>query len=436
MDRNKKIGFFLIVIAGLLIAVATRHRDPATEESVEELPPVRLNEVLTNELSDTSTLAGLDRKVIRYMRDWGLHGAQLSVMRGDSLLYAKGYGAADDTLAMQPSNIMRVASVSKLITAAGIMVLQERDSLNIHDKVFGPDGILNDSLITASIIDTGRYYRITVEDLMRHKGGFGGSDPMFHTANIIREYGLSSPPDPVSLTRIVMRRKPRFMPGTDHQKYSNFGYLLLSMVIEKVTGQDYETFMKENVLEPAGCFDMHIAENFYQDKYPGETRYYVPDDDEMVEAYNGSGEMTVKCYGGNDVRSLLGAGAWVTSCAELARFVASIDGRPEVPDILSPESVAQMTEYFDERTYSLGWNDTNPEHGWTRTGTFAGTTALIKYFPDGECWIFMSNTSTWRGPGLARYTATLFDELRQAYSGSFPARDLFSTRLLENSEEE
>lgn len=415
-------GIIVIVLALVLVL---RHGGKRAEEPVEEEPvPVHLNEVLTNELSDTSILAGLDRKMRNYMIRWGLHGAQLAVMRADSLLYAKGYGVADDSLGMQPSNIMRVASVSKLITAAGIMVLQERDSLNIHDKVFGPRGILSDSIITASIRDTSRYYRITVEDLLRHKGGFGGSDPMFHTASIIRDNGLPSPPDSLTLTSIVMRRRPRFLPGTD-QRYSNFGYLLLSMIIEKVSDQDYETFMRENVLEPAGCWDMHIAENFYQDKQPNEVRYYVPDDDEMVEAYNGSGEMTVKCYGGNDVKHLYGAGAWVSSCAELARFVASIDGKPEVPDILSAESVAQMTEYFDERTYSLGWNDTHPEHGWTRTGTFAGTTALIKYFPDGECWIFMSNTSTWRGPGLARYTAALFDELRRGYSDKFPARDLF-----------
>lgn len=422
----------ILIASGILLALAllillTRHRSHE-EEAVEENPvPVKLNEVLTNELSDTSSLYGLDRRVRDYMYRWGLHGAQLSVMRRDSLLYSKGYGFADDSLGMEPGNIMRMASVSKLLTAVGIMVLQERGLLDIHDKVFGPSGILCDSLITAAIRDSSRYYRITVEDLLRHRGGFGGSDPMFHTAGIIHEYRLTSPPDSLTLTRIVMRRRPRFLPGTS-QKYSNFGYLLLSMIIEKVSGQGYEDFMRENVLEPAGCWDMHIAENFYQDKRPNEVRYYVPDDDEMVEAYNGSGEMTVKCYGGNDVRSLYGAGAWVASTAELARLVASIDGRPEVPDILSAESVAQMTEYFDESTYSLGWNDTHPEHGWTRTGTFAGTTALIKYFPDGECWIFLSNTSTWRGPGLARYTAALFDDLRRSYSSRFPAQDLFSYR--------
>lgn len=84
-----------------------------------------------------------------------------------------------------------------------------------------------------------------------------------------------------------------------------------------------------------------------------------------------------------------------------------------------------MTAYHAPEWYSLGWNDTNPEKGWTRTGTFTGTSALIKYFPDGECWIFVTNTSTWRGPRLATATAELFDECRLRYSGKFPKRNMF-----------
>ena len=122
---------------------------------------------------------------------------------------------------------------------------------------------------------------------------------------------------------------------------------------------------------------------------------------------------------------LSGAGAWCGSPAELARFVASIDGRDEVPDIISKEAVAQMTEYIDSDTFSLGWNDTNPEKGWNRTGTLSGTTALIKYFPDGECWILITNTSTWKGPGQARYTNELFKQCRELYSVKLPAINLF-----------
>lgn len=414
------------LVATLIVVIAGKSAfgKRASSERESRPVPVNLNVTLTNEMSDTSSLAGFDRMVKNYLTYWAIHGASLSVMRNDSLLFAKGYGEADSGLEMQPGYILRMASVSKLVTAAGIMVLQDRGLLNIKDHVFGPDGILNDSTYNAAIKDT-LYYRITVEDLLRHKGGFSrrGGDPMFSTRWIMMQNGWSEAPTQEQLMELQLKRRLKFVPGTA-QEYSNFGYLALSMVIEKVSGMDYETFLQENVLRPAGCVDFHIAGNYYKHKLPNETRYYVQHDDEPAEEFNNSGRKVTRCYGGNNVTGLSGAGAWAASTPELALFVASIDGRPEVPDIISRESVDQMTEYFDESTYSLGWNDTKDGY-WTRTGTFAGTSALIKYFPDGECWIFISNTSTYKGPGLARHTAELFDRLREKYSTRLPARNMF-----------
>ena len=409
----------------LFLGVSLFSKKSSAEEAVAARLPVNLNETLTNEMSDTSILAGIDAKVKEYMTYWGLKGVSLSVMRNDSLLYAKGFGIADTDRPMEPGNILRVASVSKLVTAVGIMVLQDRGQLSIKDTVFGPGGILNDSLYVAAIRDP-LYKTITVEDLLRHRGGFSrrGGDPMFSTRWIMMQNGWTTVPTQEQLMELQLKRPLRFAPGTA-QEYSNFGYLALSMIIEKVSGMSYEDFIQQNVLQPAGCLGFRIAGNYYKDKYPEEVRYYVQHDDEPADEFNNSGRKVTRCYGGNDVTGFSGAGAWVASAPELALLVASIDGRPEVPDIISPESVAAMTEYVDENTYALGWNDTKPDAGWTRTGTFAGTSALVKYFPDGECWVFITNTSTYKGPGLARFTNNLFETLRASYSDKFPARNLF-----------
>ena len=171
---------------------------------------------------------------------------------------------------------------------------------------------------------------------------------------------------------------------------------------------------------------MHIASNYYEDKRENEVRYYTHEGDgKFIEEYNKSGRIVERCYGGNNIPLLEGAGAWRGSTAELARFVAAIDGRDGVKDIISAESLAQITEYFDKDTVALGWNDTTPEKGWSRTGTLSGTTALVKYFPDGECWIMITNTSTWRGPGQARYTDALFKQCRELYGDKLPKRNLF-----------
>ena len=419
----------IIIIALTAAAIATAfviiHKPIPKPEPIEG-PRVYLNEKLTNEMSEIDGCEGIDKKVRAFMRQWQIKGASLAVMRNDSLVYAKGYGWADaaDSVEMAPSNILRMASVSKLITATGIMVLQDRDSLSIKDTVFGPSGILNDSLFN-SVIKDKNYHKITIEHLLRHQGGFN-RDPLFSSLDVMKQLKLDNPPVKEDFYRLVLRNKLRFMPG-EWEKYSNFGYLLLSEIIEKVTGKPYEQFIREEVLRPAGCYDMHIGGSYYSDKRDNEVRYYTHEGDgKFIEEYTGSGKMVERCYGGNNIPMLSGAGAWCGSPAEIARFVASIDGRPEVPDILTKESVELMTGYYDRDTFSLGWNDTHSDKGWSRSGTLSGTTALVKLFPDGECWVFISNTSTWKGPRQANYTDALFRSLRQSYSSKLPQRDMFN----------
>jgi CubicO group peptidase (beta-lactamase class C family) len=429
MSRRQLLTTLILIfsVAALVTAIVTgsrRNRDIMTDEIEETV--FRLNDTLTNEMSNIPDLLAMDKKVNAYLRKWHMKGASLAITRGDSLVYAKGYGWADEEngLEMSPRHILRMASVSKLITAAGVMVLHDRGELNIKDTVFGPSGILNDSTITALIKDK-NYYKITVEHLMRHQGGFR-RDPLFSSRDVMNQLHLDHAPEAEDFYRVVLNRRLKFAPGS-WQSYSNFGYLLLSKIIEKVSGMPYEEFIRTEVLAPAGCYDMHIAGTYYEDRKDNEVRYYTHEGDgKYIEEYNNSNVMVERCYGGNNIPMLSGAGAWCGSPAEIARFVASIDGRPEVPDILTKESVELMTGYYDRDTFSLGWNDTHPDKGWSRSGTLSGTTALVKLFPDGECWVFISNTSTWKGPRQANYTDALFRSLRQSYSSKLPQRDMFN----------
>ena len=428
MSRRELLTTIILIfsVAAIVTAVVagSRRKQNIIEEC--EASVFRLNDTLTNEMSNIPDLLAMDKKVNAYLNKWHMKGASLAITRGDSLVYAKGYGWADEEngLEMTPRHILRMASVSKLITAAGIMVLHDRGDLNINDTVFGPSGILNDSTITALIKDK-NYYKITVEHLMRHQAGFR-RDPLFSSRDVMHQLQLDHAPEAEDFYRVVLNRRLKFAPGS-WQSYSNFGYLLLSKIIEKVSGMPYDEFIRTEVLEPAGCYDMHIAGTYYEDKRDNEVRYYTHEGDgKYIEEYTDSDVMVERCYGGNHIPLLSGAGAWCGSPAEIARFVASIDGRPEVPDIITKESVDLMTGYYDRDTFSLGWNDTHPDKGWSRTGTLSGTTALVKLFPDGECWVFISNTSTWKGPRQANYTDALFKSLRQSFSGKLPQRDMFN----------
>lgn len=388
---------------------------------------MHLNDTLTNALSAQPELHAMDSIMQRYLKRWEIHGAQLAISRHDSLLYARGFGYADKDrqIPMEPSYIMRMASVSKLVTTTGIMKLRDMGKIRLSDKVFGPKGILNDTFYVNSIRDK-RYFDITVEQLLRHKAGFTNyaGDAIFSTRYIMQQNHLTTPPDHRTLLRIVLRRHLGYTPGTA-QRYCNIGYTLLSLIIEKRTGMSYENFMQRYVLNPAGCYDFHIAGNYLKDRRKNETVYYMHSSSVPVPEFNNSGRMVVRCYGENDITTALGAGAWVASAAELCRLVASIDGDRTVPDVISPQAVKLMTQEMPDHQFSLGWNFTPRNRPWIRTGSLVGTSALVLRYPDGECWVFITNTSTWKGHKFSQDTMALFEKLRKRFGSKMPKRNMF-----------
>ncbi len=401
----------------------SREKDSIYEASNRK----HLNDTLTNAMSSRPELHAMDSIMQSYLKRWEIHGAQLAISRHDSLLYARGFGYADKDrqIPMEPSYIMRMASVSKLVTATGIMKLRDMGKIRLSDKVFGPKGILNDTFYVNSIRDK-RYFDITVEQLLRHKAGFTNyaGDAIFSTRYIMQQNHLTTPPDHRTLLRIVLRRHLGYTPGMA-QRYCNIGYTLLSLIIEKRTGMSYENFMQRYVLNPAGCYDFHIAGNYLKDRRKNETVYYMHSSSVPVPEFNNSGRMVVRCYGENDITTALGAGAWVASAAELCRLVASIDGDRTVPDVISPQAVKLMTQEMPDHQFSLGWNFTPRNRPWIRTGSLVGTSALVLRYPDGECWVFITNTSTWKGHKFSQDTMALFEKLRKRFGSKMPKRNMF-----------
>ncbi len=428
--RKKSIFIICLIFVAGIILITKRCVSSCSSLSKEEkdtISHVHLNDSLTNALSEGDAYHEMDSLIVRYLKRWEINGAQLVITRNDSLLYARGFGYADKEkdIKMQPNMVMRFASVSKLITAVGIMKLWEMHKLKMSDKVFGAKGILNDTLYNNSIKDK-RYYDITVEQLLRHKAGFNNyaGDPMFSTRYIIMQNHLTTPPDHKTLLRILLKRHLGYTPG-QAKCYSNLGYMLLSMIIEKKSGMKYEDFMQKYVLHPAGCFDFHIAGTYYEDRRPNEVKYYMHHGSVNVYEYNNSGRMVPRCYGENDVPRLAGAGAWCGSAAELSRLIASIDGIPYVKDILNKKSIEFMTQEQPDHNFSVGWNYTAKGKPWIRTGSLSGTSALVLKYPDKQCWILITNTSTWKGHGFSNDSMAFFEKLKKKYMDKMPKKDLF-----------
>lgn len=437
--------FITVIIIGLIILfkpwlfdvtgnVFTSENDSTLVSSVNTLDSIQLlpaNQVITNEDSELTMTKRFDRLIQHFMQKWELKGASFALMKDDRLIYSKGYGFADveAKIPMDVMHVFRIASVSKLITAVGIMKLQEEGKLKLDDHIFGPQGILNDSVFL-NIRDP-RSKTITVENLLRHQGGYSIAygDPMFCPLDIAQKMNVTPPADLTTMIRFVLSRRLSYMPG-ESTAYSNIGYGILSKVIEKVSGQDYESYIRKNILLPAGCFDMHLGKNLYENKLPNEVKYYEVSNAEQIPACDGSGKLVPRSNGGNNIEELYGAGGWVASPSELLRFLASIDDNPSIPDILQPSSIAYMTQNIPH-CLPIGWIETTNKGDWIRTGTLAGTSALMKKQSDGYAWVFLTNTSSWKGSRFHYYIDKAVDRAMATVT-IWPQRDLFEMQNMDH----
>lgn len=435
--------FFWIAGTLILILIVRPWRWLAHQEKLQvaatpqpvQVDPVPLNKILSNADSELPEAVKFDRAVMAFLRKWDLTGASLAIMKDGNLIYAKGYGWADreDGEPMEVRHILRVASISKLITATAVMKLWEQGKLQLEGQVFGPNGILNDERF--SHYTDKRMEQVTVEQLLRHRGGFTtrAGDPMFNWQLVERVLKRQPPYDMNDYVEYATRSGLGYRPG-GRTYYSNLGYVVLSKVIEKVSGVPYERYVQDSILAPAGCYDMHIGRSRHEDKFPNEVRYYETKEAEPVPACDGSGQMVAKSNGGNDISGLSGAGGWVASPTELLRFVAAIDGDPSRKDILKPETVRRMTQET-KGMLPIGWMHAKADGTWSRTGSMSGTNALLRKQSNGYVWVFVTNTSSWKGSRFHGYISSM---LRQAFGKveEWPEKDMFEADSLMGSENE
>jgi CubicO group peptidase (beta-lactamase class C family) len=365
----------------------------------EKLTPGNIR--LTNAVTESKEFAGMERIINSFMHSWEIAGASIVVAKDGKLVFARGFGLADKSknINTQPYNKFRIASISKLVTAVAIMKLQEEGRLSVTDKVFGPDGILNDTLYSEP--KDKRVYNITVGHLLSHEGGWTTrwGDQMFIPFVVAEQMGVVPPVDTKTIVRFALNKNLHFTPGTG-RSYSNLGYAILGLVIEKVTGISYYEYCKKEILEPLGIYDMTLARNLPDKKAPFEVTYYEPGDAILKPSIYGSGEMVPASYGGNDIESLGGAGAWLATAPDLMKLLLAVDGFDSKKDILNDESIKFMTD--NNNSYApIGWKTTVYDGTWWRTGSFPGSAGMMKRQPDGIAWVVLLNSSAWNGPEIS-----------------------------------
>ncbi len=423
MDRIRKI-----LLATLLVLLVSYNPGAVERSNVvtDKLTPGNIR--LSNTNSSGKEFTAAEKTIRSFMHRWSIAGASVAISLDGKLIYAKGFGYADTTSKeeTQPYHKFRIASISKLVTAVAIMKLQEEGKLSLRDRVFGPDAILNDPYFSNP--KDKRVYGITVAHLLSHEGGWTQrwGDQMFMPLLIADKMGVKPPADARTIVRFALDKGLHFTPGTG-KAYSNLGYTILGLIIEKVSGMSYEEYCRKAVLEPLGIYDMSLAHNLLSQKAPFEVTYYEPSDVVLKPSIYGTGELVPPSYGGNDIEALGGAGAWLATAPDLIRLMLAVDGFKTRQDILTSQSIEFMTDN-DNGYAPIGWKTTVYNGTWWRTGSFPGSAGMMKRQSDGIGWVILFNSSAWNGPEIYSYINNMMYRVLSQVK-HWPNNDLFNYSL-------
>lgn len=420
---NRKLIAFIIVFSGQLIFSLSEKSFSNIEERNESTYSVARR--LTNEMSAFPAVNDSEAMIEEFMEKWNIAGASVAITKDERLIYAKGFGYADTSAneKVEPKHMFRIASVSKLITAVAVMKLVDEGKIELDDFVFGEPGILN--TYKYRDIKDPRINKITVKQLLTHTAGWSSfhGDPIFTPYIITNTMGVPLPLDMETTIEYTLKyRRLSYDPGSNCV-YSNFGYVLLGVIIEKVTGMDYEQYVTSEILNPLGIYDMRLGNSTLEGREENEVKYYS--NSVYKEAFSSftKGEIVPRQYGGNNLNLLGAAGAWIASSPELMKFLVHIDGRSSKKDILPEELIDKMVR-VEGKAFPMGWMSTNPKDNWKRTGTLTGTSALLKRSSDGLAWTILINTNNDLGHDFTRNLDTLMTNVVDN-TPEWPDYDLF-----------
>lgn len=230
--KMKRLLLAVFFLALVVTACFFLFYNPKQDVSVKKLTSTNIQPV-------SSTAMKIDEYMKAYEEKGRFSGAVLAA-KNSRIILSRGYGMADYELGVpnNPQTKFHLGSVTKQFTAMAIMMLEEKGKLSVNDT------------LVKYIPDYPNGGDITIHNLLTHTSGipdYINDDKSF--ASIARLY------HPVE--QIIARFKSRpleFKPGSRYD-YSNSGYVLLSYIIQKVSGVSYDNFLKENIFKPLGMDD-------------------------------------------------------------------------------------------------------------------------------------------------------------------------------------
>ena len=353
----------LLVPVGLMII--TLHSCSKDDNDPSPQPPVV-----------QADIAALDSKVTTWMTNSGMPGMSLAVSKNGKLVYRKGYGIGDKEAATAVTNDsrFRMASVSKLITSAAIMKLIQNGSVTMDQKVFGSGALLGTTYGTAPY--SANVQNVTVSHLLHHtSGGWGNAsnDPAFLDYNWTSAQVFNH-----TLTNIPLTAAPGSV-----FNYSNFNYMVLAKIVEKVSGKTYEQFVKDEILTPVGATQTTMSGNSLADRKPNEVKYYGQ-----------AGDATWP-YDKMNMPRADGAMGWMGTATDLLRFATAVDSSATRPDILNGATLKIMASNSPNSSgfgfnFGCGWVIESGEWFWW--GSLPGSFGILYRNANGICVAALANS--------------------------------------------
>ncbi|HEY1190620.1 MAG TPA: serine hydrolase domain-containing protein [Gemmata sp.] len=357
-------------------------------------------------------LSPFDTLFTSFLPEHKIPGAAVAVTRSGKLVYARGFGLADaeKKAPVRPDALFRIASVSKPVTAVAVLMLVERKKLKLDDPVLKYVK-LKPAPANGADVDA-RWDKVTVRQCLQHTGGWdrdrkGGFDPIGIPARITRELKLDGPPTPGDVVRYMMGRPLDFDPGARFA-YSNLGYLVLGRVIESVTGQGYEPWVKQNVFKAVGTHTPVLARALPENRPKAEVAYRDSKDRKGPCLYPPrTGQRVPLPDGAQNVEGFEAHGGWLASAVDLVRFASALDTDRKSP-LLSADTIKEMWARPEGEAgftpdkkprdvyYGCGWSvrpvgNKGRLNAW-HNGLISGTSTLLVRRWDGLNWAVLFNT--------------------------------------------
>ncbi len=373
-----------------------------------------------------------DRGVSALLKKWNIPGAAIAVAKDGKLILARGYGYADFEAKqlMQPDAMFRIGSNSKVLTSMAILHLKEEGLIDLDAKFLD---ILTDYQVTGT--GDARLRNITIRMLLEHAGGWDrdkSGDPMGWQGTISRSLHIPMPVLCPDIIRYMMGQSLDFTPGT-RQVYSNLGYCILGRVIERVSGEPYEIYVRDHVLNAMDIHAMSIGySHSLSERGPQEVKYYEYNGSPLADSvFPGEGRVPAN-YGGFEILTLDAPGGWIGSPIDLTRVMTAIDGS-RTASFLQPATLAEyiadpdLPDWNTDQHYWYGLGvfvGPSPQR-WYHGGSILGTRSQLLRDESGYVWSIMVNSNS-NDPGMlgVDLDATMTTALGSGLQGS--ATDLYS----------